>query len=357
MSAAPVVSSHNEWDPLEEVVVGTLEGAAIPSWHFSLQAVLPDVSWSYFEANAGRPYRQAEVLPAMRELDELARILACEGVTVRRPQALEHGRPFATPDWSSQGGNYAAMPRDLLIVVGDQIIEAPLAWRCRHFEVHAYRELLKEYFRQGARWVSAPAPVLSDAQFRRWHASEPDTWVTTEHEPTFDAADFVRCGRDIFVQRSHVTNEFGIRWFERQIGPEYRVHRVDVHDPHAMHIDATLVPLCPGKVLVNAERLPRLPDVFRGWDVLRAPSPTLPPGWPMYFSSAWVSINVLMLDERRVLVEAQEAPLIAALEAWGFECVKVPFRHVMTFGGSFHCVTLDVRRRGTLQSYFPAVSS
>lgn len=29
-------------------------------------------------------------------------------------------------------------------------------------------------------------------------------FVTTEHEPCFDAADFIRAGRDIFVQRSQV---------------------------------------------------------------------------------------------------------------------------------------------------------
>jgi len=29
-------------------------------------------------------------------------------------------------------------------------------------------------------------------------------FVTTEHEPCFDAADFIRAGRDLFVQRSQV---------------------------------------------------------------------------------------------------------------------------------------------------------
>lgn len=31
-------------------------------------------------------------------------------------------------------------------------------------------------------------------------------FVTTEHEPCFDAADFMRAGRDIFAQRSQVRN-------------------------------------------------------------------------------------------------------------------------------------------------------
>ncbi len=27
------VNSHNEWDPLEEVIVGTLDGAMFPEWN------------------------------------------------------------------------------------------------------------------------------------------------------------------------------------------------------------------------------------------------------------------------------------------------------------------------------------
>jgi glycine amidinotransferase len=69
-------------------------------------------------------------------------------------------------------------------------------------------------------------------------------------------------------------------------------------------------------------------------------------------SSAWVSMNVLMLDEKRVFVERQELSLRALLKRAGFECIPIDFRHVWSFGGSFHCVTLDVRRRGTLQRYF-----
>lgn len=57
---------------------------------------------------------------------------------------------------------YAAMPRDILIVVGNEIIEAPMAWRARFFEYRAYRPLIKEYFRRGAKWTTAPKPTMSD---------------------------------------------------------------------------------------------------------------------------------------------------------------------------------------------------
>ena len=62
----------------------------------------------------------------------------------------------------SYPGMYAAMPRDILMVVGNEIIEAPMAWRSRFFEYRAYRPLIKEYFKKGAKWTTAPKPTMSD---------------------------------------------------------------------------------------------------------------------------------------------------------------------------------------------------
>lgn len=63
-------------------------------------------------------------------------------------------------------------------------------------------------------------------------------------------------------------------------------------------------------------------------------------------------MNVLMLDEERVVVERSQAPMIKMLKNWGFKPIPCRFEHYYPFAGSFHCATLDVRRRGTLQSYF-----
>ena len=57
---------------------------------------------------------------------------------------------------------YAAMPRDIIMAIGDEIIEAPMAWRARFFEYRAYRRIIKDYFRQGAKWTTAPKPQMSD---------------------------------------------------------------------------------------------------------------------------------------------------------------------------------------------------
>jgi glycine amidinotransferase len=348
------VSSYTEWDLLEEVIVGIVDGACFPPWHIALEPVLPPGQHDVFRRSAGNPFPSDQIDAARKELEEFVHILEAEGVTVRRPEPIAHHQPYTTLDWASTG-MYAAMPRDILLVVGEEIIECPLAWRARYFETLAYRPLLKEYFRGGAKWSSAPKPELKNDQYHLdWvdqNEGDAPRLVVTEFEPTFDAADFIRCGRDIIAQKSNVTNEFGIEWLRSHLGRDYRIHVFEFHDDHPMHIDATLLPLAPGKLLIHPDRVSQVPAIFKGWDAFRAPLPIIPDAHPLYMTSKWINMNILMLDETRVMVERQDEPMIATMKRWGFSPVLCNFRHFNTFGGSFHCATLDVRRRGKLQSY------
>ena len=62
-----------------------------------------------------------------------------------------------------------------------------------------------------------------------------------------------------------------------------------------------------------------------------------------------------MLDERTVVVEAAEQPMMDFLRSLGCDVIPCPFDRVYPFGGGFHCCTADIRRQGTLQSYFPSL--
>jgi len=48
------------------------------------------------------------------------------------------------------------------MVVEDEVIEAPMAWRARVFEFYSYKKLLNEYFKKGSRWTAAPRPAMGD---------------------------------------------------------------------------------------------------------------------------------------------------------------------------------------------------
>ncbi len=96
-----------------------------------------------------------------------------------------------------------------------------------------------------------------------------------------------------------------------------------------MHIDSTFMPLAPGKVLVNPEYLDlnKLPNILKSWEILVAPEPEPISEYLLSMCSKWISLNVLMLDHKRVLVEKSQESMIKALKNWGFEPIPCPFLH------------------------------
>ena len=365
-SAVCPVNSWNEWDPLEEVIVGSLDYATIPPHHVSVTFNADPMSRRLHGFAAGRRYPKFMVDAAQKNLDEFIQILKSQGITVRRPDAYDFQRNTKTPFWRSHGFCIAC-PRDGFIVAGNDIVETPMGWRSRFFEGYAYRKLFQEYFDQGARWSSAPKPMLLDSlydeKFQAPKKGEPLRYVINESEVVFDAADFMRCGRDWFVQLSNVTNMQGVRWMQRHLGDEIRIHVLETKCPDPMHIDTTFIPLAPGKVLVNPDYIdPRkLPPMFKNWDVIVAPTPDPIPSKGTLadyalthanMCSKWIALNVLSLDEKRIVVERCQESMIRLLKEHGFEPIPCNFLYYSPFGGAFHCATLDIRRRGTLQSYF-----
>lgn len=352
------VNSHNEWDPLEEVIVGRLEHSVfnmgIPQdQYINSQKNLEEIEK---HLTISQPYPKEVITNAQKVLDQLIHILKSEGVTVRRPDLYDFRQGFSTPSWKTPSAFCTSNPRDLFFVIGNEILETPMSCRERYFEPFAYKTLFKEYFQAGAKWTSAPRPeLLDDLYDKKYKAKQKKNngFCLTEFEPVFDAADFVRCGRDIFGQLSHVTNEMGVEWLRRHLGPEYCVHLIENLDPKAWHIDTSFMPLAPGKVLVNPEfiDLKKIPSILKTWDILIAPQP-VPYNVPPKVMSDWISINTLMLDEQRIIVEHRQQPLIAALKDWGFSPIPCSFEAYYPFLGGFHCATLDIRRKGELQSYF-----
>ncbi len=358
MEQQTIVSSYNEWDPLEEVIVGRVEGAAVPPWHVTLKSTTPRHSWELLKLMSGKPAPPPFVEAAHSDMEQFVQIIEAEGVRVRRPDPIPQTAPFSTPDWSSPSGYNIGNPRDGLLVIGQEILETPMAWRSRYFEMHAYRSLLHEYFRGGAKWTAAPKPRLTDALYNEDYEvpgdGEPLKFSTNESEMTFDAADFIRCGRDIFAIRSNVTNEFGLEWLRRHLDGQYTIHVLPTRCRQPMHIDTTFMPLAPGKALVNPEFLDveHLPSILQKWELRPAARPVANSAHIVDLSSAWLSMNVLMLDPKRVIVEASQQPMIDLLADWGFQPIPCPFSNYAIYGGAFHCATLDVRRRGVLESYF-----
>jgi glycine amidinotransferase len=368
----PIVNSWNEWDPLREIVVGSADNACFEPREPGSRPQLRTPGGPVGTFPAGpKPAELNE--RANEELAGLVALLESQGVTVRRPKPHDFAAPVVTPTFEVENQYCAVCPRDVLITIGNEVIEATMSRRARYFEYLAYRDLVYGYWDADPRmtWTVAPKPSMADGMYRkdfwdwplatrheRMHSFE---FCVTQNEVIFDAADISRFGRDIVVQESMTTNRAGIRWLRRHLEPRgIRVH--PVHFPldfFPSHIDCTFVPLRPGLVLTNPER--PLADgeeklfLRNDWELVDVPQPTSTNDeMPMYCqSSKWLSMNVLSLSPTKVICEEREKPMQDLLDKLGFEVFPIPFRNVFEYGGSLHCATWDVRRDGSCEDYFP----
>ena len=362
-----VVSSWNDFDPLKHAIVGRADFTCIPPTEPATDGKIPEESdmrgmWG------PRPLETVE--RANYQLDTLTCLLESRGVRVDRPEPLQWNQAVMTPDFST-GSSFGCMPpRDVLLTVGKEILSAPMSFRCRFWEYLAYHSLMQKYFDEDPefRWEQAPRPRLSDAAYKAGYFDEITIeerlertaeldFVTTEHEPLFDAADVLRMGKDLFCQHGLTTNRRGMQWLQRHY-PAHRVHAVNFPgDPYPIHIDATFVPLRPGLVMNNPNR--KLPEAQRkifeanDWEIVDAAQPAHEAPPPLCYSSVWLSMNVLILDHSTVIAEASEVNQIEQLDGLGFNVLPVEFRDAYPFGGGLHCATGDVFREGKCEDYFP----
>jgi glycine amidinotransferase len=207
---------------------------------------------------------------------------------------------------------------------------------------------------------AAPALIRT----RAWAAQcREHIYLTSEEEPVFDAADIMKFGRDIFVHMGSTTNEFGFDWLRRHCRARgIRAHKL--HFPDDMcpfHCDATFVPLRPYLAMENPAR-PMEPyerKIFakNDWTLIKAAQPNTLEMPPLSQCSPWLCMNILSLSDKVVFCEETEKGMIELFNDQGLDVITLPFRKVFEFGGSFHCVTADVRRQGEMKSYFAALDA
>jgi len=351
MKPASRVWSCNEWDPLEEVIVGNALHARFPNADPSTRlAEFPDRP---LEDIPQGPFPQQIIEETEEDLDAFIAVLIKLGITVRRPETWPHETKFSTIHWESQGF-YNYCPRDVLLVIGDQIIETPNVIRSRAQETFSYRALLVDYLKSGARWFGAPKPMLRDSLF------EVDLTRPTPRndEPAFDAANGLRLGQDLIYLVSSTGNELGGRWLQTILGEAYRVHFLkDVY--FGSHIDSTFVALRPGLILCNPDRVNRetLPGILKQWEVIYSPPMENTDRYDAEYlsqsiGSDWIDMNLFSINPDLVVVDRDQTALIRLLEKQRLDVIPLKLRHSKLMGGGFHCVTLDIRRKGTLQRYF-----
>ena len=389
------INSHNEWDTLRDVIVGTAEGThAVLTW--PRPDPIPEDALKQALALNHEAHPKWFLDEIAEDLQGLADTIAKFGVKVHRPTVHDISRMYATPFWQSTGNNVYNV-RDLHLVVGNNVIESPSYLRSRYFEAMALYDIWYQYFDQGCKWICGPRPRIDREVSEPYYRGEGERKLTeedkrfmeltggrieklhklNENEIVFEAANTVRMGRDLLYLVSSSGNNKSARWLQSVLGDEYRVHTTeDIY--RSSHIDSTVLCLRPGLVMLNSKRVneKNCPALFDKWDKIwfEDVAPTSQPELDFQknvrdklakqlealgfqtnlndMSSPWVGMNFLSLDQNTVVVDERQTNLIKLFEQRQFTVVPVRMRHIYTQGGGIHCATLDTVRDSKLESYF-----
>jgi glycine amidinotransferase/scyllo-inosamine-4-phosphate amidinotransferase 1 len=302
-----MINSWNEWDPLEEVVVGIADHANWPSNDPVFAEESSKTLWTETPGPSG-PVPQWIIDEANEDLNQLANALVQFGVTVRRPEPM---------NFVERQGMYNYCPRDRLLVAGDTIVDVNMMYPCRNQEIQALSKAMGN-----ARVVTMPR----------------------DQDMILDAANICRLGDTWLFLESYSGNRAAYNWLCNQF-PTINIELCNFYA--GVHIDSTIVPLREGLVLLNGHRVneSNCPQAFDKWNKLYVDE-VVEQGFYQYpYASKWIALNMLVLDPHTVIVDRHQTHLIKLLESHQFTVIPLELRHSRTLGGGFHCVTLDTRRK------------
>lgn len=198
-----------------------------------------------------------------------------------------------------------------------------------------------------------------------------------------DAPSHTIVGKDLYIDTNNSElYDYQLKALQKNI-PNLRTNYLSIGG----HNDSCFGLLKPG-ALLSLNEIQTYENTFPGWDVCYLPDQSfhaIPEFMKMkhkvdgkwwvpgeeendeftYFVESWLQdwvgyaeetvfdVNVLVLDEHHVCVNNMNPTVIKFLKKHNIEAVHVPWRHRYFYDGGLHCITLDLKRQGAQQDYFP----
>lgn len=325
-----MINSYDSWSQLEEVWLGDVYPV---EWYEHLDSEIRDVFQQITDVTR-------------RDLDEIHRRLISLGVTVRRPSY------HRMDDFVNDRGlliKPEICPRDTFLTLGHTLLTP---WQA----VPGWQEIIDHYKQQGCTVRSGTNHIIN-------------------------GANVVRVGRDIVID----TDIFDVDHnnIDYQLFSDYRIH----WEKNGGHMDGCFAILRPGLLLAN-HYFDGYDRTFPGWQRIFLDEPTYwqhrkspPPGseyngkfyadgvrfnrafndhviahaqnWVGNYTETYFELNCLVINEHNVVMLGYNYNLEQTLAQHEIRIHWVPFRCRGFWDGGMHCITLDIRRQGIMQNYFP----
>ena len=299
------VSTTNEYGLLKSVIVGCVENF---QWPANDNEFDRSITRSTYPTTLTRGVLPNSVYEeATQDLNRLVEILTKRNIEVHRPVTSKT--------------HWAYSARDIILTVGDMVIQCPTPFESRASELQMYP------FLHDCNVIKAPRPIKKS-------------------DPSFDAANVLKFGDKLLYSLSHSANEAGADWLQQQVGNEYEVIKWHVVDHDITHIDSTILSLDKNTILVNATRVKenQLPAFLKDFRKIWVDDIEARDFFHFPYASRWIGMNVLSLDPETVLIDDLQAGLAENLRSNGFQVITTSIRQSRTLGGGHHCVTCDLER-------------
>jgi len=340
------VNSHNTFSPLQEVILGSV-----------------DISVTDTVEHPQKKYILEEIVHETAEdLDNIEKLLKSFNVNVLRPtyNGINFSQQCVTPYFKTNGHRVPLTPRDIFFCYQDTIVNTTNADRNRFFETLFFSEILKKYLDNDSHVLSMPMAPLDDSIYDEESITEEFAYYNNSF-PMASAANFQKYGKDIFYCKYSTINDSALKWFKKQLGPEYRF--IPVGGRITGHIDGAINILKPG-VIASVFPKKDLPDYFQNWTVITDQDVFKHRSYNQIgslisdniqdddFQNTVLGLNMFCIDEQHALVyDSLKPSLLKQMENVGITPIPVPFRHSHYLGQGFTCITLDTVRRGDLEDY------
>ena len=304
-----IISSNNEWDKLQSIVVGSATYANWPNNDPVFAQEESKTLWKETPVPSG-PVPQWIVDETNEDLEDLVKVLQALDITVYRPNEM---------NFVETNGMYNYCPRDRLLIAGDTVIDPAMMYPCRDQEIDGLPFVIES----ANQLITMPRNVGM----------------------VLDAANICRLNDTWLYLLSSSGNQLAADWLQQQL-PNITIETCNFYS--GVHIDSTIVPLRDGFVLLNASRVnsTTCPKIFDGWTKIYVNDMVAQSFHQYPYASKWIGLNMLSIDSQTVIVDKNQIELINQLEKEKFTVIPLELRHSRTLGGGFHCVTLDLHRVG-----------
>jgi hypothetical protein len=325
----------NEWDQLEEVIVGT----------------------SYSNCNINGLDRVIE--ETNEDLNILHDIFETFDVTVHRP---------IQPDFSLDI-HHPIMPRDILGAYDDVIIKAYGAVHSRIKEHECYENILDHV--HGYHLLEMPVPNIiktEDYEIVQDHTNKikmQQRYDKYEDEILFESANILKCNDMLLHTQSAEKDtangkgtEKGLKWMKSKF-PDKKWIEISAGG----HADGKLALLREGLLLTWREEY--IPEELSHWDrIIVKDNAKFPKefviqkkqqyysdyvmkylsDWVGFAKESWFDVNCISVNPSTIITVGHNLENIKQIEKFGIDVVVWNHRHRYFWDGGAHCCTQDIRR-------------